>query len=106
MEVMWEGEGHDGDREDHLGGQRQKCKRDGASTAQQWQRWLARQDVKAVVCVGAAQRRGMVATDADNTLAEGFSLAGLGQSAEALISTDRVIQFGYCPVYTSPSPRH
>jgi len=65
-----------------------------ASTTQQWQYWLACHDVNAVVCVGAAQRRGIVATDADNTLADGFSLAGLGQWAEALINSDRVIQFG------------
>ncbi len=65
-----------------------------SSAAQQWQHWLAQHDVNAVVCVGAAQRRGIVATEAANTLAEGFSLAGLGQWAEALINSDRVIQFG------------
>jgi tRNA 2-thiouridine synthesizing protein D len=29
-----------------------------------------------------------------DTLADGFSLAGLGQWADALIHSDRVIQFG------------
>ena len=61
-----------------------------ANAAQQWQQWLADNPLDAVVCVGAAQRRGVVA----DTLADGFSLAGLGQWADALIHSDRVIQFG------------
>lgn len=63
---------------------------DQACAAQQWQQWLNGNPVDAVVCVGAAQRRGVVA----DTLADGFSLAGLGQWADALINSDRVIQFG------------
>lgn len=63
---------------------------DQACAAQQWQQWLAENPVDAVVCVGAAQRRGVV----PDTLAEGFTLAGLGQWADALINSDRVIQFG------------
>ena len=61
-----------------------------ANAAQQWQQWLADNPLDAVVWVGAAQRRGVVA----DTLADGFSLAGLGQWADALIHSDRVIQFG------------
>lgn len=63
---------------------------DQANAAQQWQQWLANNPVDAAVCVGAAQRRGVV----PDTLADGFSLAGLGQWADALINSDRVIQFG------------
>ncbi|MED5387540.1 MAG: DsrE family protein [Pseudomonadota bacterium] len=61
-----------------------------ACAAQQWQQWLSQTPVDAVVCVGAAQRRGVVA----DTVADAFSLAGLGQWADALMSSDRVIQFG------------
>jgi len=63
---------------------------DRANAAQQWQQWLEDNPVDAVVCVGAAQRRGVV----PDTLADGFTLAGLGQWADALINSDRVIQFG------------
>jgi tRNA 2-thiouridine synthesizing protein D len=52
-----------------------------ASAAQQWQQWIASQSVEAMVCVGAAQRRGVVDSNAATTLA-------------ALINSDRVIQFG------------
>ncbi len=61
-----------------------------ANAAQQWQQWLRDNPVDAVVCVGAAQRRGVV----PDTLADGFTLAGLGQWADALINSDRVLQFG------------
>ncbi len=54
-----------------------------------------------VVCVAAAQRRGIVDADearrngksAEN-LAEGFRISGLGQLIEAAIQADRLIVFG------------
>ncbi|MCK0152415.1 sulfurtransferase complex subunit TusD [Alcanivorax sp. S6407] len=67
---------------------------DNANAAQQWQQWIQATGVSAEVCVGAAQRRGIVSGDQGKTLAEGFSLAGLGQWADAMINAERVIQFG------------
>jgi tRNA 2-thiouridine synthesizing protein D len=54
-----------------------------------------------VVCVAAAQRRGILdkdeakrnGKDADN-LEEGFRISGLGQLVEAGIQSDRLITFG------------
>jgi tRNA 2-thiouridine synthesizing protein D len=67
-------------------------------------RWstLAREnDLDLVVCVAAAQRRGIVdadeakrnGKDAQN-LAEGFRISGLGQLIEAGIQADRLMIFG------------
>lgn len=54
-----------------------------------------------VVCIAAAQRRGMLdekeakrqGKDADN-LNEGFRISGLGQLIEAGIQADRLVEFG------------
>lgn len=54
-----------------------------------------------VVCVAAAQRRGVVddaqrqrhGLDADN-LASGFRVAGLGQLVDAVVDSDRFVVFG------------
>lgn len=67
---------------------------DNANAAQQWQQWVQESDIHAEVCVGAAQRRGIVADDTGHTLADGFSLVGLGQWADAMINAQRVLQFG------------
>ena len=67
-------------------------------------RWsdLAREhDLDLVVCVAAAQRRGVAdeeeakrnSLDADN-LAAGFRISGLGQLIEAAIEADRLVTFG------------
>ncbi len=67
-------------------------------------RWsaLAKQyELDLVVCVAAAQRRGILdvseakrnGKDTDN-LAEGFRISGLGQLIEASVQADRVIVFG------------
>ncbi len=57
--------------------------------------------VDLVVCVAAAERRGIVdadersrhGKDTDN-LAAGFRIAGLGQLVEAVIDADRLVVFG------------
>ena len=54
-----------------------------------------------VVCVAAAQRRGIVdegemqrnGKDAEN-IAEGFRISGLGQLIEAGVQSDRLVVFG------------
>ena len=54
-----------------------------------------------VVCISAAQRRGLLYADEaqrrnkqDTDLAAGFRIGGLGQWVEALLEADRVIVFG------------
>jgi tRNA 2-thiouridine synthesizing protein D len=54
-----------------------------------------------VVCISAAQRRGLLHADEaqrqgklDNDVAEGFRIAGLGQLVEATLLADRFIVFG------------
>ncbi len=58
-------------------------------------------DLDLVICIAAAQRRGLMdadeakrqGLDADN-IAEGFRISGLGQLIEAGIEADRLVVFG------------
>lgn len=57
--------------------------------------------VDLVVCISAAQRRGLLAADearlqgkTDNDLADGFRIAGLGLWLEASLQADRCLVFG------------
>lgn len=66
-----------------------------------WSKLAAEHGIDLVVCVAAAQRRGIVdaaekkrhAKDADN-IAPGFRISGLGQLIEAGIRADRLMAFG------------
>lgn len=68
------------------------------------QRWSAlgeQYHLDLVVCVAAAQRRGIVDVDEmkrhgkdANNIAPGFRISGLGQLIEAGIQADRLITFG------------
>ncbi len=66
-----------------------------------WSELARKHDLDLVVCVAAAQRRGIVdadeakrnGKDADN-IAEGFRISGLGQLIEAGIKSDRLVEFG------------
>jgi tRNA 2-thiouridine synthesizing protein D len=66
-----------------------------------WAELGKQHDLDLVVCVAAAQRRGILdaseakraGKDADN-LAEGFRISGLGQLVEAGIQCDRLVVFG------------
>jgi tRNA 2-thiouridine synthesizing protein D len=55
-----------------------------------WSELALTHDLDLVVCVSAAQRRGL---DAEN-LAVGFRLGGLGQLLESTILADRFLVFG------------
>lgn len=57
--------------------------------------------VDLVICISAAQRRGLLCADEaarrgkqDDDLATGFRIGGLGQWVEAMLEADRVIVFG------------
>lgn len=55
-----------------------------------WTKFALENDLDLVVCVSAAQRRGL---NSEN-LAVGFRLGGLGQLLEATILADRFLVFG------------
>ncbi len=66
-----------------------------------WTELAAQSNVDLVVCIAAAQRRGILdeneakrqGKDADN-IAPGFRISGLGQLIEAGIEADRLVTFG------------
>ncbi len=67
----------------------------------QWTALAAEHELDLVVCIAAAQRRGIVdkaemkrhGKDAHN-LAPGFRISGLGQLIETAIEADRLVVFG------------
>jgi len=68
---------------------------------QNWTELGRKYDIDLVICIAAAQRRGLLdeneakrqGKDADN-IAEGFRISGLGQLIEMGIQTDRLMVFG------------
>ncbi len=66
-----------------------------------WSELAEKHDIDLVVCIAAAQRRGILdaneaerqGKDGDN-IAPGFRISGLGQLIEAGIQADRLITFG------------
>ncbi len=66
-----------------------------------WSELAAKHNLDLVVCVAAAQRRGLLdeseakrhGRDANN-IAAGFRISGLGQLVEAGIQADRMVVFG------------
>ncbi len=68
---------------------------------QRWTELAEEHGLDLVVCVAAAQRRGIVDKDEmkrhgkdANNIAPGFHISGLGQLIEAGIEADRLITFG------------
>ena len=66
-----------------------------------WSDLARRNQIDLVVCISAAQRRGLLCSDEakrqgkqDNDLAEGFRISGLGQLVEATLEADRFVIFG------------
>lgn len=66
-----------------------------------WSELAKENDIDLVICVAAAQRRGIVddgeaernGKDATN-IADGFRISGLGQLIEGAVESDRVVVFG------------
>ncbi len=66
-----------------------------------WSALAKEYGIDLVVCISAAQRRGLLSADeskrqgkGDDDLADGFRISGLGQLLEATLLTDRFIEFG------------
>jgi tRNA 2-thiouridine synthesizing protein D len=74
---------------------------DDRNVIQRWSDLAKEHNLDLVVCVAAAQRRGIAdadeaqrnGKDADN-IAEGFRISGLGQLIEGGIQSDRLVVFG------------
>ncbi|MBF0218915.1 MAG: sulfurtransferase complex subunit TusD [Gammaproteobacteria bacterium] len=74
---------------------------DDRNVIKRWSELAAKYNLDMVVCVAAAQRRGIAdadesrrnGKDADN-LAPGFRISGLGQLIEGAIQSDRLVVFG------------
>jgi len=74
---------------------------DDRNIVNRWSELADKHGIDLVVCVAAAQRRGIAdadeakrnGKDADN-LAPGFRISGLGQLIEAGIQSDRLVVFG------------
>ncbi len=54
-----------------------------------WQALAFEHELRLLICVGSAQRRGVV----EQTLASGFAITGLGQWLAAMATADRVLRF-------------
>ena len=75
--------------------------RDDRNIVNRWSELAKAHNIDMVVCIAAAQRRGIMdeneaqrqGKDANN-LAEGFRISGLGQLVEAGIQADRLVTFG------------
>ena len=74
---------------------------DDRNVVDRWSELAQEHDLDLVLCVAAAQRRGLLdadeaerhGKDADN-IAPGFRISGLGQLIEAAIQSDRLVTFG------------
>jgi len=74
---------------------------DDRNIVNRWSELAKEHNLDMVLCVAAAQRRGIAdadeakrnGKDADN-IAEGFRISGLGQLIEAGIESDRLVTFG------------
>ena len=73
---------------------------DEAQIVARWSALADKYELDMVVCISAAQRRGLLADSEakrqgkmDNDLADGFRIAGLGLWVEALLEADRFIEF-------------
>ena len=74
---------------------------DDRNVVNRWSELAAQHNLDLVVCVAAAQRRGIVDEGEQqrnkkdgNNIAPGFRISGLGQLIEAGIQSDRLVTFG------------
>ena len=74
---------------------------DDRNITERWSELAKQHDVELILCVAAAQRRGMLDEDEakraskdSSNMAPGFQISGLGQLIDAGIQADRLIVFG------------
>ena len=74
---------------------------DDRNISERWSALAQQYEVELILCVAAAQRRGLLDEDEarragkdSNNMAPGFQISGLGQLIDAGIQADRLIVFG------------
>ena len=74
---------------------------DDRNISERWSALAEQYEVELILCVAAAQRRGLLDEDEarragkdSNNMAPGFQISGLGQLIDAGIQADRLIVFG------------
>jgi tRNA 2-thiouridine synthesizing protein D len=74
---------------------------DDRNISERWSALGKQHDLELILCVAAAQRRGMLDEDEakragkdSNNIAPGFQISGLGQLIDAGIQADRLVLFG------------
>jgi len=74
---------------------------DDRNITEQWTALAKKHDLDLVICIAAAQRRGILDENEakrqgkdGNNIADGFRISGLGQLVEAGIQSDRMVIFG------------
>ena len=74
---------------------------DDRNVVNRWSALAAEHDLDLVICVAAAQRRGILDENEMNrldkdahNLASGFRISGLGQLIEGVVMADRLVVFG------------
>ncbi|HQU15636.1 MAG: sulfurtransferase TusD [Chromatiales bacterium 21-64-14] len=74
---------------------------DDRNITKRWSDLAAEHDVDLVICIAAAQRRGVLDDSeakrhgkSGSNLADGFRISGLGQLIEAGVQSDRLVVFG------------
>jgi tRNA 2-thiouridine synthesizing protein D len=74
---------------------------DEVNPVKRWSDLAEKYNVDLVVCISAAQRRGLLDPmeakrqgQAGNNVADGFRIAGLGLWVEAMLEADRFLEFG------------
>lgn len=74
---------------------------DDRNISERWSALAQKYEVELILCVAAAQRRGLLDEDEakragkdSNNMAPGFQISGLGQLIDAGIQADRLIVFG------------
>ena len=85
----------------HVGSSFASPPQDEINIPSEWSTLAAEHQLDLVVCIAAAVRRGVLDANeagrygkAGSNLADGFELSGLGQLADAIAQSDRVITFG------------
>ena len=73
----------------HLANRFNSVPSDETDLQSEWQTFAKNSGAELTVCIAAGQRRGIV----EDNLAEGFSIAGLGQMVEAMAESDRTVTF-------------
>ena len=66
---------------------------DERNVQKEWQAYSEGENKLLSLCIASGQRRGIVGDGANQSIALGFEVSGLGQFVEATLESDRVVSF-------------